>query len=277
MEIYIPPSRTHRASSIGLGLAPELPDDLGVLEDAVKEIENAISHLTRDSRQQQQQQQHPCIALPCTSSSSRNSRGSLEFCTSSSNRGSSLQSAAAAAAATAATRTAAAEAQANASAGCLLRWADVQEGEDPDLRDAIEENLEALKKKEERLNQIRKKMATLGAREDACVHNAAAAAAPAGAAAAAAAAADKPTPSSSTSPSDEGGPAVQAAGSAAAPATAAPATSTAAETASASREAAASEADGLAHLTQRLRQLSTSTADRGAPGSPDELADGVYL
>lgn len=46
MEIYIPPSRAHRASSISLGLAPELPDDVGVLEDAAKEIENAISHLS---------------------------------------------------------------------------------------------------------------------------------------------------------------------------------------------------------------------------------------
>ena len=51
MEIYIPPSRAHKATSISLGLTAELPDDVGVLEDAAKEIENAISHLSKCSAQ----------------------------------------------------------------------------------------------------------------------------------------------------------------------------------------------------------------------------------
>ncbi|OEH74685.1 hypothetical protein cyc_03368 [Cyclospora cayetanensis] len=54
MEIYIPPSRAFKASSISLGLTPELPDDLGILEDAAKEIENAISHLKRSNREIQE-------------------------------------------------------------------------------------------------------------------------------------------------------------------------------------------------------------------------------
>ncbi|KAL8269952.1 hypothetical protein Esti_006140 [Eimeria stiedai] len=194
MEIYIPPSRAHRASSISLGLVPELPDDMGVLEDAVKEIENAISHLRRSNKEMQ------------------------EF---------------------------------------------DPEGVDPDLRDAIAENLEALKKKEERLNHIRRRLAALGARKDACVHNAPAAAA----------AADRPMSSSSAPPSHGVGPAAEAA----APATAAPAAPAAGETGSATRGSAASETDGLAHLTERLLQLSTSSADRGAPSSPDEPVHGVYL
>ncbi|KAL8425913.1 hypothetical protein ACSSS7_008271 [Eimeria intestinalis] len=170
--------------------------------------------------------------------------------------------------------------------GGFFHDSSLQEGEDPDLRDAIAENVEALKKKEERLNHIREKMATIGARKDACVHNAptatAAGAAAGAAAGGVAAAAERPKASSSASPSDKEGLPEEPAGSAAAPATATAATTaaaptSAAATARATRDFANSETEGIAHLTDRLRQLSTSTADKGALSSSKEKDEGIYL
>lgn len=44
--MYIPPNRAS-PQAISLGLAKELPTDVSLLEDAAKEIENAIGHLSK--------------------------------------------------------------------------------------------------------------------------------------------------------------------------------------------------------------------------------------
>ena len=114
----------------------------------------------------------------------------------------------------------------------------LQEGKDPELVDAVAENIIALAKKEERLQQIKDKMEALGACRDSCT----AATVPAAAAAAAAAAA----PASAAATAARTPPATETA--ATTPAEAAPA----AAASTATPDAAAEGGSGLSERMQSL-------------------------
>ncbi|KAL8424477.1 hypothetical protein Efla_003502 [Eimeria flavescens] len=209
MEIYIPPNQKQKATSIGLGLCGELPDDLGVLEAAAKEIENAISHLKRSNKEIQDFDPH---------------------------------------------------------------------GEDPELLDAIEENIVALQRKEERLQTVREKMAALTATTDACAHNPQPAAVAAAAAAAAAANRAGAAPSRRREPGSAEAPPSDDAGQ---PAAAAAARSAAGAAAGAEAEVSARESAALESGSNGLPVTGAppfgsgfpdaadwAAADLGAPGGP---------